>query len=1021
MEQRELRAESSSLDILGSAPPDGKLRVWLLGGFRVAVDSHAIDGQQWRRRKVANLIKLLAVAGGRLHRDQVLERLWPEFTAEAAANNLYQALHHARRILETGGLSSIRLLQIQGDVVELAPVGALWIDATAFEAAATQARQSQDFGAYQAALDLYTGDLLPDEPYEEWVTGRRETLRQTYLELLLDLARLCESRHDRNAAIDTLQRALTIDPMNEKPHVGLMRLYAQTGRRQQALRQYQSLEARLQSELSAEPDPKTRRLYRAILEGHYPTREPGSDSLAADGASRVTPPAAESPSPHPAQIENVALSRHNLPLQLTRFVGREAAKADVTRLLAASRLVTLVGPGGCGKTRLAVEIGSDVVASFSGGVWLVELAPIVDPGQVPRAVARVLSVVESSGRPLVEAIASFVKGKNLLLILDDCEHLIDATAHLVNSLLRLSPDLRILATSREPLRVPGEITWLVPSLTLPDPTRSYALADLMRFESVRLFLDRATANQASFRVTDVNATAIAQICYRLDGIPLAIELAAARVRLLPPEQIAARLDDRFRLLAGGSRTALPRHQTLRAAIDWSYNLLVEPERMVLRRLAVFAGTWSLEAAEAVCGVSGVEDRVSGEGGSPASDTRPPTPDTPLDVLDLVARLVDKSLVLVEEKEAEPRYHLLETVRQYALDELTSARELASTRQRHATYYLEVAAQTYAAIRDARQLAWLNRLEIELDNVRAVLTWAFEAGEAELALDLAGQLDRFWQYHPHLIEGRRWLQRGLATAPLAAPLVRARALGLLGWLTRLVDGPEIARPLLDEALALYLALGDQRGIADVTDSLGDVAYFSGDLDRALALHQENLVRRRGLGDRWGEAMSLNSLGWVAIAAGKSEQAQKLLEEGLAIVRELGDQRSIAMLRFSLAQMAQEQRNYSRMIAYAADALQIYRILNNTMDLALAFGLIAAGLAEFGQFESAARLFGRAHAFLQDVGARGKTTNQFSHDSTITALRTRVGEETYRRLTAEGAALDLAAACAEALAAASRYTS
>jgi tetratricopeptide (TPR) repeat protein len=392
----------------------------------------------------------------------------------------------------------------------------------------------------------------------------------------------------------------------------------------------------------------------------------------------------------------------------------------------------------------------------------------------------------------------------------------------------------------------------------------------------------------------------------------------------------------------------------------------------------------------------------------------------LDVLDLVARLVDKSLVQVEATGAEPRYHLLETVRQYALDELAVADELAITRRRHAAYYVGTAGQTYAAIRDARQLAWLDRLELELDNVRAVLAWALDAGQTELALDLAGRLDRFWQYRPHLIEGRRWLQRGLASAPLAATPIRAHALGLLGWLTRLVDGPEAAQPLLDESLTLYQAIGDERGIADVTDSLGDVAYFSGELDRALALHQENLLRRRGIRDRWGEAMTLNSLGWVFIALGNTEHAQDLLKRGLAIVRELGDQRSIAMLQFSLAQMAQEQRDYLRMIAYAADALDIYRILNNTMDLALAFGLIAAGLAELGQSETAARLFGAAQALLQDVGARGKMTNQFTHEHTIAALGRRLGDDAFARLSLDGASLDLAAACTEALETVHRLT-
>jgi DNA-binding SARP family transcriptional activator len=315
-----LTAEPGHLEIHDTTPPEGNLRVWLLGGFRVAIGSQTIDPRQWRRRKVAGLIKVLALAGGRLHRDKALEQLWPELPAEAAANNLYQALHHARRILDSAGPTTTRFLQIKADVVELCPEGEPWIDAAEFEAHAARARQSQDPGACRVAVDLYAGDLLPDEPYEEWATSRREALRQTYLELLLHLARLEEGRRETNAAISTLQQALAVDPINEKAHVGLMRLYAQSGRRQHALRQFQTLEERLQSELGAAPDAKTQRLHRAILDGRYPARESGPESNITVESSRGAPRNGERPLDRP--VEKAPPPRNNLPIQLSRFVGR---------------------------------------------------------------------------------------------------------------------------------------------------------------------------------------------------------------------------------------------------------------------------------------------------------------------------------------------------------------------------------------------------------------------------------------------------------------------------------------------------------------------------------------------------------------------------------------------------------------------------------------------------------------------------------------------------------------------------
>jgi len=384
---------------------------------------------------------------------------------------------------------------------------------------------------------------------------------------------------------------------------------------------------------------------------------------------------------------------NNLPRQLTSFIGREREMAEVKRLLTTTRLLTLTGSGGCGKTRLALQVAADLVEEFANGVWLVELAALTDPALVPQAVASALGVREEPGRPLLATLSDYLKAKRLLLLLDNCEHLVAACAYLAEALLRACPHLRILATSREALNIAGETVWRVPSLSLPDLLHLPSVEHLTQYEAVRLFIERALISRPDFVLTSQGAPSVAQVCHRLDGIPLAIELAAARVKVLSVEQIAARLDNRFRLLTSGSRTALPRQKTLRAAIDWSYDLLSETERMVLRRLSVFAGGWTLEAAEAICVGEGIEWH---------------------EVLDPLMQLVDKSLVMMEEQGGTVRYRLLETVRQYGRDKLPASGEADVVRGRHRDWYLALAERAEPELLGSNQAVWLERLETEHD-------------------------------------------------------------------------------------------------------------------------------------------------------------------------------------------------------------------------------------------------------------------------------------------------------------------
>ncbi len=478
---------------------------------------------------------------------------------------------------------------------------------------------------------------------------------------------------------------------------------------------------------------------------------------------QVLHPALPAEFPRPLSLDARAT---NLPRPLTSFVGRVHESAEVKRLLPTTCLLTLTGSGGSGKTRLALQVAADVLGEYADGVWLVELAAVPGPALVPQTVASALGVREVPGRPLQATLLEYLGHRTLLVVLDNCEHLIEASAHLVQTLLEACPGLRILATSREPLGVPGEVAWRVPSLSLPDPRRLPSVDDLGACEAVRLFVERAAAVHPAFRLTPQNAPAVATVVRRLDGIPLAVELAAARVPALTVAQIAERLDDRFRLLTGGRRTALPRQQTLRATMDWSYQLLPERERVLLRRLAVFAGGWTLGAVEAVCGGDGIEG---------------------LAVFDLLTQLVFKSLVIMDEQVGDVRYRLLETVRQYGRDRLLESEETVPVRGRHLVWYRDLAEQAETELMGAGQAAWLDRLEAEHANIRAALEWATGGREVEVGLRLAGAVWRFWFVRGYFAEGRARLQALLAKGAEVPPAVRAKALKAAGNLAVFCQG------------------------------------------------------------------------------------------------------------------------------------------------------------------------------------------------------------------------------------------
>jgi predicted ATPase/DNA-binding CsgD family transcriptional regulator len=700
----------------------------------------------------------------------------------------------------------------------------------------------------------------------------------------------------------------------------------------------------------------------------------------------ATPPAPNRPASGP---RSAALGLPGgAPPELTSFVGRERETSELAALLAGgTRLLTLTGPGGTGKTRLALEAAAEVVERFEDGVWWVELAPISTPDLVPQAVAQVLNVFEGPGRSLTEALADDLRELEIMLVLDNCEHLIDACARLAEALLHACPTLRILATSRELLGIAGERNFPVPPLSLPEAERLSAFENPAGYEAIRLFVDRAQAVVPGFELTEHNAPAVANLCRRLDGIPLAIELAAARVKALTVEQISSRLEGSFALLTGGSRTAMARQRTLRAAIDWSHDLLSEEEKILFRRLSVCSGGFTLDAAEAICAGEDIE---------------------PEEVLDLLSGLMAKSLLIVEERDGTARYRLLEIVGQYGREKLEDSGETELVRERHARFYLALAEAAETELRE--QEAWLRRLETEHANFRAALSWALDRpegqteGRAELGLRLAASLaqGRFWKAYGQG-EGRRWLERGLVEIGASAnKSVRAKALSQAGYLAIYQRSATLA----GESMALYKELGDEKGIATSLFHLGQMAVHRGDQELARALRLEAEDLRKVLVDRQSVGLLILFSGMVYQQDGDLDRAEALYEEGLALNRQLGDLRGTAMCLNGLGVSALERVDTERAAAFYEEDIRMLRQLKDKTGTAYGLRGMACVAALRGDAARAARLWGAAEALGESIGLPLSSFDRShpDYEARLDTVRSRLNDEAaWQAARAEGRAM------------------
>lgn len=645
----------------------------------------------------------------------------------------------------------------------------------------------------------------------------------------------------------------------------------------------------------------------------------------------------------------------NLPVPLSTFIGREKEIVTVKKLVLENRLVTLTGAGGSGKTRLALEVARNLLMEFKNRVWFIELASLRDPSLISQKITSTLNIREQSNQPLLDLLVYYLSMHPSLLVLDNCEHMINASAEIAQILLRKCANLKILATSREVLGITGEVAWIVPPLSLPEvqPWRSPesaqgALQEYVKSESIRLFIARAMANTPEFQLTTHNGAWVAEVCRRLDGMPLAIELAAAKIRSLSVKEIAERLDNRFQLLTSGSRTAPPRQQTLASMLDWSYNLLSGEEQKVLQRLSAFAGGTTLKAAEIVC-VG--EDVASAE------------------VLEILSHLVDKSLVTVDRLEkGEIRYHLLETIREYAFEKLSQSKESETLRNRHLDFCLEFATEAELGIRGPDEIFWYEKLEEEHDNLRAALSWALESHNADAGLGLSSKLGFFWFVRGHFREGVEWLEKALAQRQGAAITSEAAAIkalcGLLIW-SENPDRDRLAQ-LLEESLNLYQKLEDKTGIAWILNYMGVIEVYREDSDKAERLLGKSLALRREIGDPWCIAVTLQNFIVLALQRNDYASAREFAEETIAWFQQAGYQRGVARTFLDLTDIALHEGEYVKATDLLTRSLSYLVQIRDKWSVASVLERLATIASKLGNFKRAAQLFGAAESFREMLG-------------------------------------------------------
>ena len=939
------------------------LEVSLLGSFDIKYKKKPVSIAS---RPAQTLFAYLILSAGTLHRrERLAGLLWPDSLEETARDNLRHALWRIRKALPAKQKNEYVLT----DDLSIAfnAFAEYWLDVSALEKVGDDASADELI----SVLSAYQGELLPGF-YDEWVMLEREHINSVFDH---KMARLMSVLQDENRWLDILdwgERWIKLGQKPEPAYRALMSAHAAMGDMSKVAAIYERCVKSLK-EFGVEPSEQTKELFQSLKSG-----------------KEIPKPVIVSPKSALPEVPS------NIPVPLTSFIGREKELKEITRLLSSSRLVTLTGSGGVGKTRLAVQTANDSIKKFKDGVFWVGLVGLSDENLISQEIAQSLNVREVSHELIIETLKTNLKSKDLLIVLDNCEHMIKACAQYVEQLLASCTKLKILATSIEALGIFNETVWQVPSLPLPEMQQSLSLKELQEFASIELFDERASNAKSGFVLDARNANTVAQICRRLDGIPLAIELAAARIKVLSVGEIASRLDDRFSLLTAGSRTAVPRHQTLRATIDWSYDLLIEPERVLLRRLSVFASGFTLESAEEICNQ-----------GMKRSD-----------ILDLLGHLVDKSLVIVEEvsKNSETRYRLLETIREYGREKLKEIGETEMVYDQHLAYYVRLAQVAEPHIFGEQTARWFTLLDLELDNIRLAIDWSIQHRKMTEAFLLLGSLDYFFFVHGPISEWQECLQHALSMpGGQEKTLARAKALNGLSMLYWADINP-LDDQDFQEALEIALQLGEKELAAKALRNLGLFEHLRGNLSKARALLEQSRDIWLELGPpfKLQKSWTLNFLGDVAFSQGDLNQALLFFEQSTAIFREFKDKAFLAYAVRRLAQLAVHRGNPANAILLCRESLLLNMQVNDPRGILACISAFAGIQLSLGRFASAGQLFSAVQNLLsQRALFRLLQIDQLEYDRNLALLKTKLDEKTLARFWSKGMAMTREEAIAFAL--------
>jgi predicted ATPase/DNA-binding SARP family transcriptional activator len=953
-----------------------KLKVRLLGRFEVSHDGNTIGITS--RPAQSLFAYLILSAGTSYRREKLAGLLWPDSLEETARDNLRHALWRIRKALPTLRQPNAEYLLVDDLSIAFNGSAEYWLDANQLD----ELSENCSADELLAVLSEYQGELLPGF-YDEWVVLEREHLSSTFEHHMARLMSLLQAENRWLDILDWGERWIKLGQKPEPAYRALMSAHAAKGDMSKVAATYERCVKSLK-EFGIEPSEQTRALYQKLKSGKEKF---------------------ETGTPVPAKEKRKEAAKTNLPVPITSFIGREKEVEEIIKLLGKNRLVTLTGAGGMGKTRLAIQSANKLVGKFRDGVWWIELVGLNDASLVPRTVAKAVDVREPPNQPLIETLEKNLKSKQMLLVIDNCEHLISACAQLADRLLSECKNLKILATSREALDILGETVWHAPSLSLPDTQDLIGIKSLSKYESVRLFTERAEVLQPQFMLTEQNAKAVVQICRRLSGMPLAIELAAARIKMMTVDEIASRLNDCFSLLTSGNRTALPRQQTLRATIDWSHNLLTEPERILFRRLSIFAGGFRLDAAEIVCGFKELKQS---------------------EVLDLLGRLVDKSLIDVEANPVlnETRYRLLETIREYARVKLEEAGETEEIIERHLEFFSTFASIAGKGINSKDQVAWFQRVEREVDNLRAAISWSsplIQVNEEKHRSMLknqfwiVGSLAMFWE-NGYRHEITQALQRLLASDELSTPTSeRAKALTAGGFLLWSLNRFSEARAFLEKSIQIAEKLGDPLTVAWSLAYLGWTFDFLGDYTTAKTSLEKSVAMARSLGEdgKYITGQSLSFLGDIPYWQGDLMEARKLYEEAISYLRELGDANRMTYPLRRLGYITLYEKNYSEAARLFSESMDLNHQLNHLQGMTACLVAFAAIHRTLGNLEVTAILCGCVEKLIQQISASLWFIDNAEYDRSVSELKRMLDEKALSTTWSKGRGMNLEEAIAFAL--------